>query len=705
MQEILTRDTWPANTEVTAIWVPWDATYRDIVAFDTVADREAYFEQASCNGDRYYSKQYTYLRPNEPITLDVPYSRAYKYNYVAVTNPAQPVDDPGSVRTLYYFITGSEYASPQATMVTLQLDVVMTYQFDTVFGTSYLESGHLGYANSNLPDSVGQLTGETMQRYLTVPEGLDIGSDYVTTWQFFHLLNNDSGQFPGKIIVISSVDLTADPGTVESPNLYCAFGQSADGLVSGCNVYAFDYQHFSSFMAQGSSRSWVMQGIIAIYTFPSSLLTDGEAVEVFGVPAEYLGDSPNCNAESSPLFQVPNATSIFASSLGESDRSVYKAGTYPYTVFEISCLNGNSVYLKPQLVSGSNLVFHAICCALAPFARVGVFPSNYGLGDSESTVTDFAFSYRTPAGDLKTTAIKAGDFIDSAIWLSDFPQFSIVNNSYITYLASTANTRAFSYQSAGWTLAKSTSAADLAYDQASMGLSTNQANYDASVNGLIGNVANTVQQIPIVSDAINAAGSLVNPIAGAVGASGWSAQSIVNNLTGLTAQQNNQQLGYYNADTNRAFAEYANQGDYRNAIASINATVQDAALSPPSVVGQTGGDGFNWKNGLIGVWFRVKQANGAQMRGVIDFWRRYGYRVQRFVDLGGKRMKDLRVMEKFSYWRLKEAYLTCASANESETAAIRGVFEKGVTIWGNPDDIGNTPVNENPVSTANKMGY
>ena len=68
-------------------------------------------------------------------------------------------------------------------------------------------------------------------------------------------------------------------------------------------------------------------------------------------------------------------------------------------------------------------------------------------------------------------------------------------------------------------------------------------------------------------------------------------------------------------------------------------------------------------------------------------------------------MKDLRVMEKFSYWRLKEAYLTCASANESETAAIRGVFEKGVTIWGNPDDIGNTPVNENPVSTANKMGY
>ena len=86
-----------------------------------------------------------------------------------------------------------------------------------------------------------------------------------------------------------------------------------------------------------------------------------------------------------------------------------------------------------------------------------------------------------------------------------------------------------------------------------------------------------------------------------------------------------------------------------------------------------------------------KCVTGGAVQSLFAYWGRYGYQVNRFLwQLSGRSLKDLKVMSKYSYWQLQETYLTCASANESETAAIRGVFEKGVTLWNSPDMIGTT---------------
>lgn len=698
MADVLTRDTWVAGTEVTLLHVPWDASYRDVVAFEDEGKRDEWFRKQIEGGTTYYNKAFTYLRPNEPVTVPVAYSSAYKYNYCVVRNPAQPVPSEGEVRSLYYFITGCEYNAPEVSTITLQLDVMMTYQFQICLGNMFVESGHLGVSNANVPAAVADLSGDDLYKYMTVPEGLDVGAQYATVARDWFPMNEADDKTLGRVIVVSTVNLAADPGTVSKPNLNVADGQSADGLPSACNVYSLKSDDFKAFMAQMQQRSWAAQGIVSVSTFPARLLSAGPTVELFGnsgVQMNFLGETDSITADAHYYTQVENVFEKLDNGFPTDAGFLHKRFTYPYSVIELTSFSGNSLFLKPELIRGSSLALYAIGCALAPFARVAVFPDNYGGG--ENAFDPNTWEYVRMSGDGEETGlITSGDFLDSALWLGDFPQFSLVNNAYITYMASTANTRRYQYESAGWARDRAAEQAQLAYSQAGMSLSTNQANYDASLAGFGANVASTAWTSPIFEG-----GGITTPsisdLVGMTGAGGWGwdASNVVDNLTGKTGFQNMQRLGYYNRDTNRSFADFANRGDYRNAIAGINATVQDAALTPPSTVGQMGGAGFNWKNGLVGFAVNYKTAGGAQMRAVLDTWRRYGYKIHRFVDLSGKGLRDLRVMSKYSYWQVLETYLTCAAANESETAAIRGVLEKGVTIWSDPDDIGSTPVIDN----------
>ena len=154
-----------------------------------------------------------------------------------------------------------------------------------------------------------------------------------------------------------------------------------------------------------------------------------------------------------------------------------------------------------------------------------------------------------------------------------------------------------------------------------------------------------------------------------------------------------------NAGRDYNTALQSNQGDYQNAIAGINATVQDAALTPPSTVGQAGGQGFNYKNGLVGITVTYKTLSGAARDAVADYFRRYGYSVRRYLAVGT--VRHMLCMTKFAYWRLVDASIVCGAANESERETMRGIAEKGVTLWDAPESIGHTAATDN----APRSGY
>lgn len=698
----LTPNTWPVGTEVTLMQVPWDANYRDIVIWDDVQQRNAYLDAQALSGTGWRSKRFSYCRPNEPISVPVPYSAAYKYNYAVVQNPMQPVDGEEQPLKLCYFILSTDYVAPGTTQLTLQLDVIQTYQFGVCLGNMFVERGHMGVSNAVFKNGVHNLQGQYLRKYLNVPEGLDIGDSYVMANHEWYPLTDASTFDIGKIIIISSADLASDPGTTDNPNLNVADGQNADGIPSGCNVYSMDLSTFKAVLNAMKEKSWVAQCIQSVSTFPARLLSSGTDVQLFGnsgITMQFLGETDTLELPLKTYATTGNIYQQLSNGVPDGYHDLYKAYTYPYSVIELTAYNGNSVFVKPELVYGNTLALTVIGCAVAPFARIGVFPTNYGQAfEGGQPVNYNQYTWHGFDGSDHTGVIPSGDFLDSCLWLADFPQFSIVNSNYITYLASTAHTRAYQYESAGWQNAKSNAASDLAYTQAMNQTALNEANrYD---QGPIGapQIANYAGQ------AMGAIESGLNRLTGQpavssnevtlAGAANYLAQRQTGNLAFNATQDLSRQVAGQNLD----YAKYAARGDYANQIAAINATVQDAALQAPSTVGQMGGQGFMWKNGLVGFAVNYKTAGGAAMRTVCDFWARYGYKIQRFYNFENAKMTALKIMNHFSYWKVSETYITCAKANEAEKNAIRGVLEKGVTVWGNPSDIGNiAPVANAPL--------
>lgn len=686
--QVLTPSIWPTGTHVRLLDVPWDSAYRDVVAWSSAEERDRWF--ASRAGS-WFSSNFQNLRPGEPISVPVPYSSVYKYNYIVVTNPQQPVDDEGPARSYFYFITGVQYLSPQATRLTLQLDVMTTYAGTITYGNAYVDRGHIAMANSNARVK----DGWALNKYFSLPEGLDVGSEYVPCAR--EVITINSTEHPPKIIFISTANLAADPGTTSNPSLNVADGQFVDGLPSGCNVYWVALDKFRAVMKAMKDKSWAAQCIVAIYAFPGALLTDGPSVKLFGNGPEmhFIGTTANYNIGDKPYWETKNMFSQLAEGLRPAHaEDVNKLYCYPYSVIELSTLTGNPVFLKPNLVKGDHLVIQWMGCCLAPFAKAGFFAENYG--DPEGRMGGYSYTYTDFEGKTKTGSIAGGDFLDTCVWLTDFPQFSFVNNAYLTYLASTTHTREYQYSSAGWQLDRANMTANTGYQNAQRDISSQREQWSNSPAGFGSNVAQRMWSSPIID-----AGGFTTPslsdLAGMAtqnaSLAGWNAQNTVANATG--AGSLNAKLSGQSdiADNNLELARNAAKGDYQNAIAGINATVQDAALTPPSTVGQSGGQGFNWKNGLVCITVTYKTLSGASLSAVADYFRRYGYSVRRFLTLGS--VRHMLCMSKFAYWRAMGASLTCADANESERETMRGIIEKGVTLWDAPESIGNTAATDN----------
>lgn len=698
---VLTSTTWPVDSRVRLLNVPWDSAYRDVVAWESKDARDAWFEQRQ---GQWFKTNFQHLRPGVPITVPVPYSSAYKYNYLTITNPEQPVDDEGPERTYFYFITAMEEVSAQATRMVVQLDVMTTYAGDMRFGRSFVERGHIALANEN---ARGDVTGAKLNTYLDLPEGLDVGSAYTPcTKEYIPVIGPETAYGP-KIIIISTADLAADPGSESSPALNVADGQFADGLPSGCNVYWVSLQQFKPVMQAMKNKSWAAQCIVAIYAFPGRLLSDGPSVKLFGNGPEmhFIGNTDSLTEDSTPYWTTRNVYEQLRHGLG-TDTDLNKLLCYPYSVIELSTLTGNPVFLKPQLVEGNALKMFWIGCALAPFAKVGFFPRNYG--DPNGNTIDISYTYRGFEGDVKSGVVPGGDFLDTAVWLTDFPQFSLVNNNYLTYLASTVHTRNYQYQSAGWAKDRANMAAQNTFGNTQRSIQSAQEQWDRSAQGFASNVAQQMWSSPVFDTGDSqyftftqtpSLANITNTLTGGASLAGWNADNAVQNATGAGSLQARLQGQSDIADNNLSLAQRAAQGDYENDIASINATVQDAALTPPSTVGQSGGQGFNWKNGLVGIVVTYKTLSGAARAVVSDYFRRYGYAVRRFLPLGT--VPHMLCMSKFAYWKCKETNLTCANANESERETMRGIVEKGVTLWDAPESIGNTDLSANQP----KSGY
>ncbi|QIG76013.1 major tail protein [Rhizobium phage RHph_N3_8] len=688
---------WAPNTQVTLCRVPWNASYKDIVRFPGGRTALNAYIDGKPSTERLTLTDAVYLRMNEPIDLDIPFSVANELNYLRVYNPAQPIFSPGGndkPSYFYYFITHVEYIAPNATRFHVQLDVWQTYAYEFHFGQCFIERSHIGIAADNAFDEYGR-------QFLNIPEGIDIGGEYNTAFYYTHNIAKARGEQSYGILVMSTAVLTGDLGTAANPTMKTATGSVMENLPSGCNIYWVDADHFLTFMQQLSNKPWISSNIISITAIPNDAIERYEMI-ASDVAIDWM---PSGSVKEFIVGSIKNPTMSFEANWREERalpllpaeyRHLKKFLTFPYMALEMTTYSGQPIILKPEAWDNADADFVELPHLVPGNAKIVFYPVGYNR--------------RTGAAEDKDGMgfnNDGGEFLDVATSISNFPQFSIVNNSYLAFMASNRNSIAFQHDSADWSQTRALTGNQLSFDQAQAGMSLTGQLTELQIGAATQstNLSNQTSMFQNVQGAGNAVlGAIMNknPINGAAGVLNAGVnQAITQNhnnqslniSTNLANAANNANVANagYMADTNLQYANYSAKGDYQNAIAGITARVQDAKLLAPTTSGQVGGDTFNLAKYQWGVDLKIKMLQGAAMRQVAGYWMRFGYQ----MNIWGTLPDDLHCMSHFTYWKLRELYVTDSRAPEAFKETIRGIFEKGVTVWKNPNDIGNVPMTNN----------
>jgi hypothetical protein len=384
-------------------------------------------------------------------------------------------------------------------------------------------------------------------------------------------------------------------------------------------------------------------------------------------------------------------------------------------VIEMTTFSGSPILIKPESWLDPDATVIERINPLPPNQRISFSPHKYNALPGSPTDSIYPMEgdidYAQPVP--PNTGDDNGDYIDFSVYIQDFPTIALVNNMALNYLAANAHGIPFQYKSADWAQQRALQSNQVTYDQSTsaMQLASNLTGISNSAM----NAQNTVQNNKITGQAlVNTGEQVVGGVGNALGGNpgsivGGLSNAIGGNINAMLAMGANNdstsiamsaarrstgaQIGQagYIRDTNKSLADWAAKGDYQNQIAGINAKVQDSALIQPSTSGQVGGDTMNLVNNNTMLSVRWKIMDPANIRAVGEYWLRYGYAIHNFV----VPPPSLMVMQKFTYWKMLETYLISSTLPESMKQIIRGIFEKGVTVWADPSYIGITDMADN----------
>jgi hypothetical protein len=665
---------WTPGTHVILASVPWDASYRDVVWYETT---DAAIRDISGSVGSIIISQMTFAAMGRPVKLPIPFSKALGFNYLIARNPAQPVKGD-SPTNYFYFITDIQYVAPNTTMISLQLDVWQTYSRAVHYGRSYVERGHIGIA-------AAQTAGHTydhLRVYDTVPEGIDTGTDMVVRSSYEHVLADPRGD-RAWVLIASTISLTEDYGVSADPIFTTSWGATVEGLPHGCEFYCMTIDEYYALRNYLRDFPWVAQGIVSVTLIPPSALSNPTGQTAYTAnkgKGPTVGRAISVLPKSAPFTLIENVMDAVRSRIPDRYKYLTKLCMSPYTMIEVTTYTGTPILLKPEMMMKTGLTLKGLNHITPPNPRFMFTIEGYLSGAGLDNDND-------------------SEYMDMMLGITAPPTMTITNNAGALALASQAHSIQYSFQSADWSQHKAMMGAENAQRNANAGIAlandTTQMTADyntrkvdyTSLNATVGAGFQTAASV-----------ASMNPIQ-AVGA-GYNLFQTYDQPRTLNQMANEQSMALNDRnrryatetrDNNFNLAAQAAKGDYQNAIAGINAKMADTRIVQPTTIGQSGGEAFNYVVDKWSVVAKVKGLSDGAMRFLGEFWLRYGYAMNVFT----KPPQNLSVMTHFSYWKLQECTITGASCPEAFRQALRGILEKGVTVWRRKNYIGNTDFGDN----------
>lgn len=606
--------------------VPFNFSYNNVMDFDSQSEQTTYF----LNKSKMTFEDLTHQRVNNNmINLEVAYEDLYDVNYMMFQNDKIPG------KWFYAFITTYDFVSPNVTRISYQIDVYQTWLFDMEWQSTYVEREHTQRYNQDGTPVIN-----------TLDEGLNYGTDYKTTYK--HKCNDDniiwlvaitkqrlSAIFnggSGSVVEVANIatplyyslvpiDLDNVPVTLEGGTTAISdilmMGQSSQTVGELVSLFYTAYVPFS-YTVGANNNITSNDGNLHVYTRNSN---NHKFYEYYGL-----------NSWTVQNYKISD--DMYDDVLPTYEES--KLLMYPYTVIELTDMQGNTATLKPQNFDEKELSFNIRAC-ISSQPKTAIYPRKY-LGNTTGSVADFT-----------------GGIVNNNI--CDVP---IVDDYTASYMQANRNSIATTNK--------------YAMDNALRGV------YQNTMNNRLDNAILDKQQSYTESDMyMGMASSALSLNLGGVLSSAYQAVKDYDLREGQRAKVN----------LNNKFANQNLMINAEQSIGLTQAKIQDINNIPPTVSNLGNNTMFDtgWKN--MHFYVMVKTVRDEYATQLTNYFKMFGYKVNKLE------VPNLKSRESYNYIKTIDANIV-GNIPSNDLTAIKGIFDKGVTIW-HTDQIGDYSLSNDEV--------
>lgn len=723
----------------------------NVVYFGSEMERDAWFAAIPDSDCIRFSTKYKDLHTQNYIDLPIPFDVACRYNYIAVeyslfANDDSPVDyeHDGGLRKWFWFIRECEFLAPNATRLHLLIDAWQTFIYSVEINGMMLERGHAPMAAMGATE---YLTSPISKAdYLLAPD-VDFGEGSSKVKGTDSHIFNSSDTIA---VFVTSADVVNGTWGSKSGTVWQAPGISYNDESGYPTFFLFGMavSNLATFIANMQTQvPQFAQTVKGIFFISQSLFT------LSAQPFTFCGVS--CYALD-PVGKVDSALwsaskSEFAYPMQYAD--IAKLYTWPYAHLEVTDETGNVTVIRVEETTGTLLLESSIN---ALFPQIAINAHIIGYGSAEISTLSFKsvdslsfdscgkwydtlYSWDIPMFGIIQDAGIENDYAthydrahQTVAYQNGYSNQSanantILSNAAAQQSANTANTTWDDYAAQRSELAATNLADDMCDSNSTQ--TTNTANNSIDLqyaNAAISSASSMVSSVMSAGvamskgDTLGTLSAVVNGVVD-VGATIASTNAGVNFTAANAAEQVNansramratRSVNFYKETT----AENVNHGkrDVTNTLigttsantsgtmlanaARDSATAQDAIdkqiaqanLKAPIEFGQIS-DTALAASRPMGIFVNTVTESDYAIARAGDEFLRYGYNFNRYWEFNG----NWNVCEKFTYWKLSDFWVKGLNVPDAYMDRLRFFLFGGVTVWGDPADIGYTSIYEN----------
>lgn len=338
--------------------VPFDISYQHTRYFANKKEQEDYFN---------YLKPKTAFGSNELKWVRIDLGEILLHGNFEDFNSVNYIEIINDGKTYYAFVTEIEYTNNSSALIKFEIDVMQTYMFDITFHKSFIEREHCNRWNKDGTPIIN-----------TVPENLDLGSEYVTIVEK-NASQDISTFFNIKILLITTTEKLSGDSTKDNYNYMSGAPNSlyyymaiytyrndsitpSRTIINNNDSMDNNFENLmSELMKEENTNKVVSFNFLPFIPFrhtinynPSSFTTTIESDFLLATSIYYSRVLSN-NITPKKIYEDVN---IFKGYLDTDKTKESKLLFYPYSYLALSDSSGSYQVIKPEYMKNGNLIVY-----------------------------------------------------------------------------------------------------------------------------------------------------------------------------------------------------------------------------------------------------------------------------------------------------------------------------------------------------------